>query len=401
VHPTPPPPPDPTTPSTGAASSSAATGTATPGTATSATPGTATSASPGAAGAVPPGGAAGMTPERFAELTAAVEGQLRRVIVGQDELVRDVLACLFAGGHALLEGVPGLGKTVLLRTLAETLSLDSTRLQCTPDLLPADVVGTTVLGESGPGGGGWHTTFEPGPVFTQLLLADELNRATPKTQSALLEAMAERRVTVAGVTRELPRPFFVMATQNPIEMEGTYPLPEAQLDRFLAKVLVPTPSADDLVEILVRTTGTQQATVEPVASTEDLLAAMTLVREVPIASHVLRHVAELVEATHPSRPVAPGEVRRYVANGASPRGAQSLVLAAKVRALFDGRLQTSVDDVRGAAHACLRHRLVLSYEAQVAGTTPDDVVDAVLRSVKVPSAPGAGSVAVDAEPVPR
>jgi MoxR-like ATPase len=360
VHPTPPPPPDPTAPST-----------------------------------------AGMTPERFAELTAAVEGQLRRVIVGQDELVRDVLACLFAGGHALLEGVPGLGKTVLLRTLAETLSLDSTRLQCTPDLLPADVVGTTVLGESGPGGGGWHTTFEPGPVFTQLLLADELNRATPKTQSALLEAMAERRVTVAGVTRELPRPFFVMATQNPIEMEGTYPLPEAQLDRFLAKVLVPTPSADDLVEILVRTTGTQQATVEPVASTEDLLAAMTLVREVPIASHVLRHVAELVEATHPSRPVAPGEVRRYVANGASPRGAQSLVLAAKVRALFDGRLQTSVDDVRDAAHACLRHRLVLSYEAQVAGTTPDDVVDAVLRSVKVPSAPGAGSVAVDAEPVPR
>jgi MoxR-like ATPase len=354
-----------------------------------------------------------MTPERFAELTATVERQLRRVIVGQDELVRDVLACLFAGGHALLEGVPGLGKTVLLRTLAQTLSMDSTRLQCTPDLLPADVVGTTVLGESAPGGGGWHTSFEPGPVFTQLLLADELNRATPKTQSALLEAMAERRVTVAGVTRDLPRPFFVMATQNPIEMEGTYPLPEAQLDRFLAKVLVPTPSADDLVEILVRTTGTQEATVEAVASTEDLLAAMALVREVPIASHVLRHVAELVEATHPSRPSAPGEVRRYVANGASPRGGQSLVLAAKVRALFDGRLQTSIEDVRDAAHACLRHRLVLSYEAQVAGTTPDDVIDVVLGSVAVPSAPGSRSVSVasdraddragatEAEPAPR
>jgi MoxR-like ATPase len=186
-----------------------------------------------------------------------------------------------------------------------------------------------------------------------------------------------------------------MATQNPIEMEGTYPLPEAQLDRFLAKVLVPTPSADDLVEILVCTTGTQEASVEAVASTEDLLAAMALVREVPIASHVLRHVAELVEATHPSRPSAPSEVRRYVANGASPRGGQSLVLAAKVRALFDGRLQTSIDDVRDAAHACLRHRLVLSYEAQVAGTTPDDVIDVVLGSVAVPSAPGARSVSVD------
>jgi MoxR-like ATPase len=338
-----------------------------------------------------------MTPERFAELTAAVEGQLRRVIVGQDALVRDVLACLFAGGHVLLEGVPGLGKTVLLRTLADALALDSTRLQCTPDLLPADVVGTTVLGESGPGAG-WNTSFEPGPVFTQLLLADELNRATPKTQSALLEAMAERRVTVAGVTRDLPRPFFVMATQNPIEMEGTYPLPEAQLDRFLAKVLVPTPSADDLVEILIRTTGSHEASAEAVASTDDLLAAMALVREVPIASHVLRHVAELVEATHPSRPSAPAEVRRYVANGASPRGAQSLVLAAKVRALFDGRLQTSTDDVRDAAHACLRHRLVLSYEAQVAGTTPDDVVDTVLAAVDVPSAPGARSVTVSAGP---
>jgi len=324
-----------------------------------------------------------MEPDRFAQLTADVEGQLRRVIVGQDALVRDVLACLFSGGHVLLEGVPGLGKTVLLRTLAQTLSLDSTRLQCTPDLLPADVVGTTVLGGDG-GAGGWQTSFEPGPVFTQLLLADELNRATPKTQSALLEAMAERRVTVGGVTRDLPKPFFVMATQNPIEMEGTYPLPEAQLDRFMAKVLVPTPSADDLVEILVRTTGTVEVEVDAVASTDDLLDAIRLVREVPMASHVLRHVAELVEATHPDRAPAPDAVVRYVSNGASPRGAQSLVLSAKVRALFDGRLQASVDDVRDAAAACLRHRLVLGYEALVAGVTSDDVVAAVLDAVAAP-----------------
>ncbi|MEX2503784.1 MAG: MoxR family ATPase [Egicoccus sp.] len=324
-----------------------------------------------------------MDPDRFAGLTAEVEAQLRRVIVGQDALVRDVLACLFSGGHVLLEGVPGLGKTVLLRTLAQTLSLDSTRLQCTPDLLPADVVGTTVIGGDG-GGGGWQTTFEPGPVFTQLLLADELNRATPKTQSALLEAMAERRVTVGGVTRDLPQPFFVMATQNPIEMEGTYPLPEAQLDRFMAKVLVPTPSADDLVEILVRTTGTAEAVVEPVATTDDLVAAIRLVREVPMASHVLRHVAELVEATHPGRPTAPEAVERYVTNGASPRGGQSLVLSAKVRALFDGRLQASVEDVRDAAGACLRHRLVLGYEALIAGVTADDVVAAVLEAIPAP-----------------
>ncbi|HEX2028456.1 MAG TPA: AAA family ATPase [Nitriliruptorales bacterium] len=333
-------------------------------------------------------GLAALTPERFADLAADLEREIRRVIVGQRDLVRDVLACLFAEGHVLLEGVPGLGKTVLLRTLGQALSLDFTRVQCTPDLMPADIVGTNVIGDAGPG----STSFQPGPVFTQLLLADEINRATPKTQSALLEAMAERRVTVAGVTRDLPRPFFVMATQNPIEMEGTYPLPEAQLDRFLAKVLVPLPSADDLVTILERTTGTAVPQLHAVATTDDLLAAGRLVREVPMAEHVTRHVVDLVGATHPTSGQAPDVVRRYVAHGGSPRAAQSLVLLAKVYALFDGRIHASVDDVRGAAHAALRHRLVLGYEALPAGVTPDDAVAAVLAAVPVPKPPVRGAM---------
>jgi MoxR-like ATPase len=302
-----------------------------------------------------------LDPERFTSLATRVEAEIRRVIVGQRQLVRDVLACLFAEGHVLIEGVPGLGKTVLLRTLGEALSLDFTRVQCTPDLMPADIVGTTVLGEAG-----GADAFQAGPVFTQLLLADEINRATPKTQSALLEAMAERHVTVGGVTRALPRPFFVMATQNPIEMEGTYPLPEAQLDRFLAKVLVELPDPADLVEILQRTTGTASVDVERVASADDLVASARLVREVPIATHVTRHAVDLVQASHPRHASAPEPIRRYVRHGASPRGAQSLVLLAKAFALLDGRLQASSDDVRMAALPCLRHRLVLGYEALAA-----------------------------------
>jgi MoxR-like ATPase len=328
-----------------------------------------------------------LDPDGFATLAQSVEAEIRKVIVGQSELVRDVLAGLFAEGHILLEGVPGLGKTVLLRTLGEALSLEFTRVQCTPDLMPADIVGTNVLTDGGTG-----TRFQHGPVFTQLLLADEINRSTPKTQSALLEAMAERHVTVAGITRELPRPFFVMATQNPIEMEGTYPLPEAQLDRFLAKILVPLPSADDLVEILDRTTGTATADVTPVADADDLLAAIRLVREVPVASHVVRHVVDLVQATHPESDTAPDVVRRYVRNGSSPRGAQSLVLLAKVLALFDGRLQASLDDVRAAAPVCLRHRLVLGYEALPAGVAADDAIAAVLERVAAPRPPVKGAV---------
>ncbi|MGH8910665.1 MAG: AAA family ATPase [Egibacteraceae bacterium] len=331
-----------------------------------------------------------MTVEGFAGLAATVETEVRRVIVGQRKLVRDVLACLLAQGHVLLEGVPGLGKTVLLRSLAQALDLRFTRVQCTPDLMPADIVGTNVLGGSATGE--TERTFQPGPVFTQLLLADEINRATPKTQSALLEAMAERRVTVGGVTRDLPSPFFVMATQNPIEMEGTYPLPEAQLDRFLAKVLVPLPEPDDLVEILARTTGTAEARPSRVAGAGELLAAAALIREVPMASHVTRHVVDLVGATHPRSDVAPEPIRRYVRHGASPRGAQSLVLLSKAYALLDGRLQASIDDVRAAAAPCLRHRLVLGYEAFAADVDADHLVAALLDAVSAPGPPVRGGV---------
>jgi MoxR-like ATPase len=322
----------------------------------------------------------------FARLAARVEGEVRRVIVGQAELVRTVLACLFAQGHVLLEGVPGLGKTVLLRTLAESLSLDFARVQCTPDLMPADILGTTILAGDSEG-----DRFSPGPVFTQLLLADEINRATPKTQSALLEAMAERRVTAAGVTRPLPEPFFVMATQNPIEMEGTYPLPEAQLDRFLAKVLVPLPPPDDLIEILARTTGVEQVEVHPIAGATELLGAARLIREVPIASHVTRHIVDLVSATHAEAGGAPPLVQRYVTHGASPRGAQSLVLLSKAYALLDGRLAVGVADVRQAAAPCLRHRLVLGYEALAADVSADDVVAALLDAVPEPAPPVRGA----------
>ena len=326
----------------------------------------------------------------FAEMAGRVETQIRRVIVGQHDLVRTVLACLFAQGHVLLEGVPGLGKTLLLRTLAESLSLEFHRIQCTPDLMPADIVGTTVLG--GADEESFQTRFQPGPVFTQLLLADEVNRATPKSQSALLEAMAERNVTVGGVTRALPEPFFVMATQNPIEMEGTYPLPEAQLDRFLAKVLVELPSPEDLIGILTRTTGTQSAVAEPVAGTDELLHASALVRRVPMARHVLRHVVDLVQATHPASAHAPAGVRRYARHGASPRGAQALVLLAKAYALLDGRVAASTDDVRTAARPCLRHRMVLGYEAAAAQVTADDLVDELLKAVASPKPPVRGAV---------
>ena len=323
-----------------------------------------------------------LTPEAYAEVAAAIEAQVGRVIVGQSDLVLLVLVCLVCEGHALIEGVPGLGKTVLLKTLSDALHLSFSRLQFTPDLMPADIVGTNVLEEDDAGRRQFR--YRAGPVFAQLVLADEINRATPKTQSALLEAMAERAVTVAGETRRLPRPFLVMATMNPIEMEGTYPLPEAQLDRFLLKVLVPFPSAAELAEVVERTTGAAPAEVEQVADTATLAAMVELTRQVPVASHLVAHAVDLVVASHTDGVGAPESVKRYVRVGASPRGAQALVLAAKAAALLNGRPNVSAADIRSMARPALRHRLVLGYEATADGVTADDVVAAVLDAVDEP-----------------
>jgi MoxR-like ATPase len=323
-----------------------------------------------------------ITPERYAEVATAIEEQIGQVIVGQHALVRQVLICLLCEGHALLEGVPGLGKTQLLRTLSEVVDLPFSRIQFTPDLMPADILGTQVLSDDGDGRRSFR--FQPGPVFAGLVLADEVNRATPKTQSALLEAMQERAVTTGGATRPLPRPFFVMATQNPLEMEGTYPLPEAQLDRFLLKALVPFPSTDDLVAVVERTTGTDTATPQQVADAPTLAAMIALTRQVPVASHLVRHAVDLVLATHPDGPGAPEAVRRYVRFGASPRAAQALVLAAKASALLDQRPNVAAADLRAVAAAAMRHRLVLGYEAVADGTTADDLVAAVLDAVPEP-----------------
>ena len=323
-----------------------------------------------------------MNPDRYAAVAAAIKAQVGKVIVGQADVVRGVLVCLLCEGHALLEGVPGLGKTMLLRTLADAVDVEFARVQFTPDLMPADIVGTQVLESAEHGGRDFR--FRPGPVFANLVLADEINRATPKTQSALLEAMQEQSVTVGGVTHPLPRPFLVMATQNPLEMEGTYPLPEAQLDRFLLKIHVPMPPAEELMTILERTTGTHRARVEPAAGGHDIAAMVALTRQVPIADHVARYAVDLVVSSHPQHAAAPELVRRYVRFGSSPRGAQSIVLASKAAALLDGRPSCSVADVRAIAHSALRHRLVLGYEAAADGVSADELVGAILDSVPEP-----------------
>jgi len=320
-----------------------------------------------------------LSPEQFRQVATRIEAEVGRFIVGQHEVVRHVLITLFAGGHVLLEGVPGLGKTMLIRTLAHVLDLQFARIQFTPDLMPADIVGTDILEDSEDGRRTFR--FQPGPVFTNLLLADEINRATPKTQSALLEAMQERTVTVANRSYTLEAPFMVLATQNPIEMEGTYPLPEAQLDRFLFKVRVGFPSADEMMEILNRTTGEAEPQVAVVAAGATVLALTTLVRQVPAASPVTDYATRLVLATHPTDARAPERVRRYVRYGASPRAAQALILGGKVTALLAGRYNVALEDIRAVAPAALRHRVLLNFEAQAEGIDPDDVVAEVLKYV--------------------
>lgn len=317
---------------------------------------------------------------RFREILQALRQQIGRVIVGHEEVVEGTLLCICAGGHALLEGVPGLGKTLLVRTLGQVLSLRFSRIQFTPDLMPADITGTNLLTEDESGRRRFQ--FQPGPVFAHIVLADEINRATPKTQSALLEAMQEHAVTIAGVRYELPEPFFVLATQNPIEMEGTYPLPEAQMDRFMFKLLVRSPSVEQLNAIIDRTTGAEIPQAETVADGETVRWMQRLARQVPLADAVRDFASQLVHFTHPDVEGAPDMVKRYVHLGSSPRGAQALIQTAKVRALSHGRYNVAIEDIEAVAYPALRHRILLNFEAEAQGIAPEQVIDTVLEHVR-------------------
>jgi len=323
-----------------------------------------------------------LTPEVFADRAGAIEREVGRVIVGQRELVRQTVTALLANSHVLLEGVPGLGKTMLVRTIADVIDCAFNRIQFTPDLMPADITGTNILIEED---GKRIFRFQPGPIFANLVLADEINRATPKTQSSLLEAMQEHQVTVARNRYPLDPPFFVLATQNPLEMEGTYPLPEAQLDRFLFKVMVPFPNEEDLITIMDRTTGSESVTASKVCTAAEIVEMQRLARAVPIAPHVTAYAVSLLSATHPDQPRAPQIVREYVRYGGSPRGAQALVTAGKIYALLDGRFNVAIDDVRAVALPSLRHRVILNFEGEAEGITPEAIVRSILDAVPAPS----------------
>ncbi len=314
--------------------------------------------------------------EQFRSRFARVRDELGRMIVGQSEIIEAVLVAFFAAGHVLLEGVPGLGKTMLVRTLSEAVNARFSRVQFTPDLMPSDIIGTNIIREDEHGRKSFQ--FQPGPVFANILLADEINRATPKTQSALLEAMQERHVTVAGETHRLDEPFMVLATQNPLEMEGTYPLPEAQLDRFLFKLKVTYPTADDLHAILDRTTQADSPRIEKVIDGPEVLALRGVVREVPLTREVQAHAIALVLATHPENADAAPLAKKFVRYGASPRGVQALILAAKIYALLDGRFHVSRADIDKAALPSLRHRIILNFEGEAEGTTSEQVLEEIL-----------------------
>jgi MoxR-like ATPase len=332
--------------------------------------------------------------ELFRNRYHAVREQIGRVIVGHDEIVHGVLTCMFVGGHALLEGVPGLGKTLLVRTLSQALDLDFNRIQFTPDLMPADILGTNMVMESPDGRRVFE--FQKGPIFTQICLADEINRATPKTQSALLETMQEGTVTVAGIKYTLKQPFFVMATQNPIEQEGTYPLPEAQLDRFFFKLAVGYSSREELATIVERTTRGVHVQPEKVMDGSEIIQWQQLIREVILAAHVQDYIVRLALATHPEGPYALPITNRYLRWGASPRGAQTLALAAKVRALLEGRYNVSFEDVRRVYLPAMRHRVILNFEAQAEAVETDHVLLEILEKLpeKGEEAPVTARVAV-------
>ena len=318
--------------------------------------------------------------QEFRETFLKIQDEVSKRIVGQKEIIEGVLICLMTGGHALLEGVPGLGKTLLIRTLHEVLDLGFSRIQFTPDLMPADIIGTNVVAEDDEGRKFFE--FQRGPVFANLILADEINRATPKTQSALLEAMQEKSVTVAGQHRALGLPFFVMATQNPLEMEGTYPLPEAQLDRFFFKLKVEYPNLEELDLVMERTTKREVPSVEKVSDGAEINALEQIVRDIIIAEDVRRYALRIVLSTHPNAEEAPELTRKYVRYGSSPRGAQSLILGAKVKAILDGRYNVSREDIQSVALPSLRHRLILSFEGEAEGIDPDGIIQHLLEEIQ-------------------
>ncbi|MFC1524868.1 AAA family ATPase [Planctomycetota bacterium] len=309
----------------------------------------------------------------------SLNGEIKKVIIGHQEVIDQIIICLLAGGHALLEGVPGIGKTLLVRTLSKSLDLRFSRIQFTPDLMPMDIIGTNLIMEDTAGKKIFQ--FQPGPVFANIILADEINRATPKTQSALLEAMQESGVTIAGTRYELTQPFLVLATQNPVEMEGTYPLPEAQLDRFFFKIIMSAPKLDELSTITTKTTGTETPQVKPVLTAQKVQELGTLARQVPIAAHLVNYVSRLILATHQGNEYSIPQAIKYLRYGASPRGAQAIVLASKIMALAEGRLNVSQSDIVKAALPALRHRLILNFEAEAEGITTDKIISGIIDSV--------------------
>jgi len=314
---------------------------------------------------------------QYKKSCGSIREEVSKMIVGQRDIIDGVIVCILAGGNVLLEGVPGLGKTMLVRSLATVLGLDFSRIQFTPDLMPTDILGTTMLVESEDGSRAF--TFEKGPIFSNMILADEINRATPKTQSAMLEAMQEKSVTIGKQTYKLEQPFFVLATQNPLEQEGTYPLPEAQLDRFLYKLYMKMPSLDEMHVIMDRTTSTEVPDLKRVIDKETLLEIRDFARGIPVAPHIQDYALRLMYGTHPGHELAPDDTNQYVRFGASPRGAQTLLLTAKIRALMDGRRNVSADDIRASATPALRHRVILNFEGEAEGVSTDEIIDEIIR----------------------